>query len=613
MKYENNNIEKLSIIEELMRLTVIAESFEELAQLIVDKCSNLLEAELCTLWRLIKEEDEDELILSASKGFERKPGEEIPIYKLNWDEKNDKNINGVTAWLAIRRKPINFISYSDLHNHPAHRGRWDEAQWEGKAEQKFRSFIGIPLTVQNDVVGVLKWENSIKENGFTDVDYSLAQQIAPFIAIALQSLNVHETQERERQEVLRKLMVSLLSPFEPIQLYQQIVDTTAKLLTADICSLWLCDDGRKSLKLAAAHGVKDKHKETPEYKLNWDAKNDSTITGLTAWVAIRAKSFYARYFEDLEKHPSHEGKWDQAQWDDVPEIHFGSLYAVPLIVNEKVFGVLKIERRVNKPFFNDVNKSIFELMANFIGLALELSSRLRQDVVFDFFHLLKQPASNGVSAFQDLRRELEKGKNARPERIEKRLDQMAKNLESIRGWTNNVYALASARITDEKENKTTISLISYIQDAIRDLGQTFPEFKYEIHKDVEKYAVSHSLLEKKKFHVILYNILNNSIKYSEKNCSIKIWTEKSRDKYLSLNIEDNGKGLSPDEKKFMFDPYFTRAAEKWPGSMGLGLTTVERLLREFDYKKEVLSEVNKGTIFKIRIPINKILEVNANG
>jgi len=190
---------------------------------------------------------------------------------------------------------------------------------------------------------------------------------------------------------------------------------------------------------------------------------------------------------------------------------------------------------------------------------------------------------------------------------------MAKNLESIRGWTNNVYALASARITDEKENKTNISLISHIQDAIKDLKQTFPEFEYEINKEVEKYAVSHSLLEKKKFHVILYNVLNNSIKYSESNPNIKIWTEETKEGFLSLNIEDNGKGISSEEKKFIFDPYFTRAAKKWPGSMGLGLTTVERLLQEFEYKKEVLSEVNKGTIFKIKIPINKILEVNANG
>jgi len=59
-QYSNTNIE-LQIIEELMHLTVTAVNFEELAQRIVERCANLLDAELCTLWRLIKEDNQDKI------------------------------------------------------------------------------------------------------------------------------------------------------------------------------------------------------------------------------------------------------------------------------------------------------------------------------------------------------------------------------------------------------------------------------------------------------------------------------------------------------------------------------------------------------------------------
>jgi signal transduction histidine kinase len=592
----------LETIEELMNLTVVAESFEDLAQKIVEKCAELLHAELCTLWRRVKEGNHDKLVLGASKGFQRKPGEEIPTYILNWDAKNDREINGVTAWFAIRGRSYRFKSYEELSDHPSHRGFWDKMQWDNQAASKFKSLIGIPLLVQNNAVGVLKWENSENPDGFSDEDFELAKKLAPFIAIALEAMNVRENQEKHRQGVLRELTVSLLRPFQPRELYQQIVDTTASLLNADLCSMWLCDGDRKILRLAAAHGVKSKEEETPVYQLEWNAKSDEQITGLTAWVAIRGRPYFARYFEDLKKHPSWKGMWDKAQWEDKPQEHFGSLYAVPLIVNNIVLGVLKIERRQPKPPFSDVNRTLFDVMADFIELGLELSSRLRQDVVFDFFHLLRQPASSCLMAFSELRREFGSPERARPERINKRFEQLARNLESIRGWTNNVYALASGRVTGEGEASKEIGLQRLIDDVIKELKYAFPEFGYKISDEITSYSILLTPLEEKKFHVILFNILDNSLKFSGDKPEIEISLAQNINGQLALNIKDKGQGIPTEELPYIFDPYFKRSVEKWPESMGLGLTTVDRLLKEFHWNKRVESRIHEGTEFTIFIP-----------
>ena len=67
-------------------------------------------------------------------------------------------------------------------------------------------------------------------------------------------------------------------------------------------------------------------------------------------------------------------------------------------------------------------------------------------------------------------------------------------------------------------------------------------------------------------------------------------------------IRDNGRGISPDDLLHVFEPYVSRGADKWPDSMGLGLSTVERLLGELNWQKWIESEVGVGTKFFIIIP-----------
>lgn len=455
--------------------------------------------------------------------------------------------------------------------------------------------------VKGDVVGVLKWENTVSPEGFSEDDFDLAKKLAPFIAIALKAMNAREDYEKHRQETLKNLTLALLSPFEPRKLYQQIVDKTAELLEADLCSMWLCSNDRKELRLAASHGVKSDEEKTPRYVLNWNARSDNEIKGLTAWIAIRKTKYFARYFKDLEKHPAHRGAWDVAQWENEPQKQFGSLYAVPLIVDNQVHGVLKIERKQNKPPFSDVDRATFDVMADFIELALDLSNRLRQDIVFDFFHLLREPSSNCLMSFSALRAELNRPDGPRSDRINNRLQELANNLESIRGWTGNVYALASGKVSGQIDETRGVSLYTLIESSIIEIDYAISGFNYDIPMAASHYHILLTPLEEKKMNVVLFNILHNSIKFSGNSRNITFLISES-DGILKLSIKDKGQGIPEEELAYVFDAYFKRSVKKWPESMGLGLTTVDRLLREFNWSKDLKSSSTDGTEFIIFIP-----------
>jgi signal transduction histidine kinase len=359
-------------------------------------------------------------------------------------------------------------------------------------------------------------------------------------------------------------------------------------------------DARKNkLTLGANFGVRSEKEKIPQYDINWDAKKDEEIHGLTPWVLIRKRTFFGEDHRDLKEHPSWQGRWDKEQWAD---IDFGCLYAVPLIdVNNNAFGVLKIENGFRERLFTAVDRATFDLMADFISLALEFNSRLRADIVYDFFHLLKAPVSNSIGAFTDLRRELMGQK--RENRINSRLEMLAKNLQTLRVWVMNVYGLATAQ--EEMPNIPTenISIKEILATATENMQNLFDDFNCNL-DEVADIKIKLTRLNRQKVDAILFNILDNSYKYTgKKEKDIRALANK-QDHQVNLVIRDNGKGIPPEDIPQIFKPGFSRSHvdKQWPSSLGLGLSTVLRLLDELGWERDLRSEVGKGTDFIITIP-----------
>jgi signal transduction histidine kinase len=101
------------------------------------------------------------------------------------------------------------------------------------------------------------------------------------------------------------------------------------------------------------------------------------------------------------------------------------------------------------------------------------------------------------------------------------------------------------------------------------------------------------LVNKQTIKIALTNIILNAIDAMQsKKGKLKLITRSINDKCI-IEIDDNGIGISKENLKNLFIPYFTNR----PGGMGLGLSTTMNILQANHATVDVKSGEGKGTRF----------------
>jgi len=105
-----------------------------------------------------------------------------------------------------------------------------------------------------------------------------------------------------------------------------------------------------------------------------------------------------------------------------------------------------------------------------------------------------------------------------------------------------------------------------------------------------------------KLNQVFMNILTNSIQAIEAKGNIFIETISSSIG-IKIIIRDTGKGMSPEVKKHIFEPFYT--TKEVGSGTGLGLSISYGIIEQHNGNIDVFSEEGKGTEFIISLPINQ--------
>ncbi len=103
---------------------------------------------------------------------------------------------------------------------------------------------------------------------------------------------------------------------------------------------------------------------------------------------------------------------------------------------------------------------------------------------------------------------------------------------------------------------------------------------------------------------VIINIISNAIKYSKENGNIFITLDVNRSNVI-ISFKDNGIGIPKKDLDRIFERFYRvdKARSREMGGTGLGLSIVKEIIKAHHGEIHVDSEIDKGTIFTINMPL----------
>lgn len=187
---------------------------------------------------------------------------------------------------------------------------------------------------------------------------------------------------------------------------------------------------------------------------------------------------------------------------------------------------------------------------------------------------------------------------------------LSKAFESNERAISNLNELLLANKTENSLEKEylfeKINLMEMIESAIFDFSGEAHSKGVEIITLKPENQLKEVKADKEKMRVVLQNLIENSIKYSNPHGKIFI-TLKEKDDMVQMSIKDTGTGISEEGKSRIFEKFFrdSEAEKREISGTGIGLYTVKQIIDKLGGTVWFESSTGEGTTFFFTTPIYK--------
>ncbi|MDI6734721.1 MAG: GAF domain-containing protein [bacterium] len=134
-------------------------------------------------------------------------------YNLSFDPNEAKKV-GLTAWIAKTGEKMNIKFNEELESHPQHRGEYDPINYPDKSKKRCNSFIGAPLQIGNQIIGVIKADNKVTDDShpdpfFTEEEAEIFYYLAIIAAISIKIDQISQERQRSIQDASKMIIMSV--------------------------------------------------------------------------------------------------------------------------------------------------------------------------------------------------------------------------------------------------------------------------------------------------------------------------------------------------------------------------------------------------------------------
>ncbi len=235
----------------------------------------------------------------------------------------------------------------------------------------------------------------------------------------------------------------------------------------------------------------------------------------------------------------------------------------------------------------------------YIVLRQERLSAIQKDFINNMTHEFKTPIST-ISISSDVL----KNPNIiqTPERLASYATIIQEEALRLKNQVERVLQMAHLDREDIKLKWEVVDAHEIIKKSIHNIQPTLQDRKAVINCTL---AAENPNIMTDKLHLtnIIFNLLDNALKYSILNPEVKIITSNNKKDFV-IEIIDNGIGIAEEQRKKIFDKFYrvpTGNLHDVKG-FGLGLNYVKIMMKNLKGSVEVESELDKGSVFRLTFP-----------
>ena len=138
-----------------------------------------------------------------------------------------------------------------------------------------------------------------------------------------------------------------------------------------------------------------------------------------------------------------------------------------------------------------------------------------------------------------------------------------------------------------------------VDETLSSLNANFDEHHIIIKKNYNQ--ISPIEIDAEQIRQVLLNLILNAVEAMPSGGTIEVTIQEIEREEVEIKLSDTGCGISDEKLKEIFNPFFTTKE----GGTGLGLSIVQRIINEHGGRIEVESKENRGTQFKLFLPIER--------
>ncbi len=172
---------------------------------------------------------------------------------------------------------------------------------------------------------------------------------------------------------------------------------------------------------------------------------------------------------------------------------------------------------------------------------------------------------------------------------------IVKEVERLEGILREILGF----VKEVRLAREMVDLNSLLDEVITLMHSGMDEKRIQVSKDYRLRA--DVFVDPNRVKEALVNIISNAIQSITGSGTISIRTYASGSSAV-VEVSDTGRGIPESDREFIFNPFFTTKAS----GTGLGLAITHRIVQEHGGAIEVESEVDKGSLFKVYIPLKEV-------